>query len=94
MNLSRAYVLEQISERLPAALEAAQRRKRITLVLSPQAVVAADEAYNLNTDILAELDRALPQAQLVPPAGWVPRAQREAQAAQQQQGNAAAAGGR
>ena len=94
VNLSRAYVLEQISERLPAALEAAQRRKRITLVLSPQAVVAADEAYNLNTDILAELDRALPQAQLVPPAGWVPRAQREAQAAQQQQGNAAAAGGR
>jgi len=93
--LSRAYVLEQISDKLPQAMEAAQKRRKITLVLSPASVVSADQAYNLNQDILTELDRAMPQAQLVPPAGWKPAAQRQAEAAQAAQaGNAAAAGGR
>ena len=31
----------------------------------------------LNQDILAELNKLIPSAQLVPPAGWMPRAQRE-----------------
>lgn len=94
--MSRAYVLEQIGNKLEAAMEAAQKRRKITLVLNPSAIVAADQAYNLNQDVLTELDRILPQAQLVPPADWKPAAQREAEAAQaaQQQGNAAAAGGR
>ncbi|AKM10593.1 OmpH family outer membrane protein [Croceicoccus naphthovorans] len=96
LALSRAYVLEQISDRLPAAMEAAQKRRKITLVLNPAAVVAADQAYNLNQDVLTELDRALPQAQLVPPANWKPAAQRQAEAQQAAaaQGNAAATGGR
>jgi len=64
-------------------------------VLNPQAVVAADQAYNLNQDVLTELDRMLPSAQLVPPTGWKPAAQREAEAEQAAaQGNAAAGGGR
>lgn len=96
--LSRAYVLEQISEKLPAAMDAAQKRRKITLVLNPGVVVAADPAYNLNQDVLTELNRLIPQAQLVPPTGWKPAAQREAEAAQAAaagaQGNAAAAGGR
>lgn len=94
--LSRAYVLEQISEKLPAAMEAAKKNRKITLVLNPAAVVSADQAYNLNQTVLTELDRMLPQAQLVPPANWKPAAQREAEAAQAAaaQGNAAAAGGR
>ncbi|MDT0576574.1 OmpH family outer membrane protein [Croceicoccus sp. F390] len=98
VSMSRAYVLEQISEKLPQALQAAQGRKKITLILTPDSVLAADNAYNLNQDILTELDRLIPQAQLVPPAGWMPRAQREALAAQgqpqpqQPQGNAAAPG--
>jgi len=96
--LSRAYVVEQITDRLEAAMDAAKRRHKITLVLNPAAVVSADQAYNLNQAVLTELDRALPQAQLVPPAGWLPRAQREAQAAQAPaaaaapQGNPAAPG--
>ncbi|WP_066555166.1 OmpH family outer membrane protein [Croceicoccus bisphenolivorans] len=93
--LSRAYVLEQISDKLEAAMTAAQQKRKITLVLNPASVVAADQAYNLNQDVLTELNRMIPQAQLVPPADWKPRAQREAEAAQAAQaGNAAAAGGR
>jgi len=96
--LSRAFVIEQITDKLPQAMSAAQTRRKITLVLNPGTVVAADQAYNLNQDVLTELDRILPQAQLVPPADWKPRAQREAEAAEAAQaaqaGNTAAGGGR
>jgi hypothetical protein len=46
-----------------------------------------NNAYNLNQDILNELNTLLPSAQLVPPTGWEPRELREARAQQ-----AAAAG--
>lgn len=92
--LSREYVLEQIGEKLEAAMTAAQQRRKITLVLNPGAIVAADQAYNINQDVLNELNRLLPSAQLVPPTGWVPAAQRQQQAAQAPAGNAAAPGGR
>lgn len=87
LNLSQQYVLEQIGDKLDAATQAAMDKKKITLVLDSQSVIKAGQAYNLNQDILAELNKLIPSAQLVPPAGWMPRAQREqqaqAQAAQQ-----------
>lgn len=82
--MSRAYVVEQISDQLNAAMDAAKARRNITLVLSPNGVISADQAYNLNQDVVNELNRLIPNAQLVPPQGWMPRAQREAAAAQQQ----------
>jgi Skp family chaperone for outer membrane proteins len=89
--LSEAYVNEQISDKLEAAIQAAMNKQKITVVLGPQSVVAAAAAYNLNQDILNELNTALPTAQLVPPAGWEPREVREAKAAQAQAQGAAAA---
>lgn len=83
--LSRAYVVEQISDQLTAAMDAAKARRKITLVLSPNGVISADQAYNLNQDVVNELNRLIPNAQLVPPQGWMPRAQREAAAQQAQQ---------
>ncbi|MDP3551075.1 MAG: OmpH family outer membrane protein [Novosphingobium sp.] len=87
LNLSQQYVLEQIGDKLDAATQAAMDKKKITLVLDSQSVIKAGQTYNLNQDILAELNKQIPSAQLVPPAGWMPRAQREqqaqAQAAQQ-----------
>ena len=65
-------------------------KRKISLVLDSQSVIKADQAYNLNQDILTELNALIPSAQLVPPAGWLPRAQREQQA-QQQAAQAAAA---
>lgn len=87
--LSRAYVVEQISDQLTAAMDAAKARRKITLVLSPNGVISADQAYNLNQDVVNELNRLIPNAQLVPPQGWMPRAQREAAAQQQAQQPAA-----
>jgi len=87
--LSRAYVVEQISDQLTAAMDAAKARRKITLVLSPNGVISTDQAYNLNQDVVNELNRLIPNAQLGPPQGWMPRAQREAAAQQQAQQPAA-----
>jgi Skp family chaperone for outer membrane proteins len=93
--LSEAYVQEQIGDKLNAAIQGAMIKKNISLVINPQSVVAATNAYNLNQAILDELNVAIPTAQLVPPAGWEPREVREQKAAQaaQQSGAAAAPAG-
>jgi Skp family chaperone for outer membrane proteins len=91
LNLSQQYVLEQIGDKLDGATQAAMDKKKVSVVLDSQSVIKAGQTYNLNQDILVELNKLIPSASLVPPAGWLPRAQREqqAQAAAQQ---AAAAG--
>jgi Skp family chaperone for outer membrane proteins len=86
LALSRAYVLEQIQDKLEQATKQAMAKQRVTLLLDSQAVVQADESYNLNQAVLNELNGLIPTAQLVPPQGWLPRAQREQQAAAAQGG--------
>ena len=89
--LSEAYVQEQINDKLAGAVQAAMTKQRITMLVNPQAIISANNAYNLNQAILTELNTALPSAQLVPPAGWEPREVREQRAAQAAQQGAAAA---
>ncbi|MGC1270091.1 MAG: OmpH family outer membrane protein [Croceibacterium sp.] len=89
--LSQAYVEEQIADKFPAALEATAKKKKVTLIVSPDSVLYADAALNLNQDVLAALNTAIPTAQLVPPEGWLPREMREQQAAAQAQQAGAAA---
>ncbi|WP_394657878.1 OmpH family outer membrane protein [uncultured Novosphingobium sp.] len=90
--LSRAYVQEQIQDRLDQAVKSAMAKKKISIVLNPDAILAVNNnAYNLSQDILAELNTALPSAQLVPPAGWLPREVREQRQAQGQAAAPAAA---
>lgn len=96
--LSEAYVTEQISDKLSAAVQAAMTKNKISIVVNPQAVVAAAGSYySLNQAIVDELNTSIPAAQLVPPNGWEPREireQRAAAAAQQgQQAPAAPAAG-
>lgn len=81
--MSQAYVNEQIEDKLDAAVKAAMNKKKVSLLLSPEAVLAVNgNAYNLNQDILNELNTAIPSAQIVPPSGWEPRQIREARAQQ------------
>jgi hypothetical protein len=82
---SEIYVKEQIEDKLAAAIQSAMIKNRISILFKPQIVQAMNGAYNLNPAIIAELNALLPSAQLVPPAGWQPRAVRQAQAAQQGQ---------
>lgn len=81
--LSEAYVEEQVNDQLDKAVQQAAAKRKISLVLTPETVLYAEAAYNLNQDVLNELNGMFPAAQLVPPAGWMPRAQRD-QLAQQQ----------
>ena len=90
--LSRAYVVEQIGDKLEQATKNAMAKQKIDILLDSGAVINAGEAYNLNQAILNELNVLIPNAQLVPPAGWLPRQQREQQAQQQQQQAAPAPG--
>lgn len=81
--MSQAYVNEQIEDKLDAAVKAAMNKKKVSLLLSPEAILAVNgSAYNLNQEILSELNAALPSAQIVPPSGWEPRQIREARAQQ------------
>ena len=92
VGYSEAYVQEQIAEKLDAAVKAAMTKKKISLLLSPQAVTAFNNnGYNLNQDIVNELNTLIPSATLVPPTGWEPREVREARAQQQGQRPAGAA---
>lgn len=89
---SRAYVSEQIEDKLDAAVKTAMAARKISLLLSPQSVIAVnDNAYNLNQGILDALNASIPSAQLVPPAGWEPRQIREQRAQQQGAAQPAAA---
>jgi hypothetical protein len=54
-------------------------------------VLKADQAYNLNQDILDQVNLTVPSVSVTPPAGWLPRQQREQQAQQQAAAAAAAA---
>ncbi|MFC3174792.1 OmpH family outer membrane protein [Novosphingobium bradum] len=86
---SQAYVQEQLAEKMPAAVNAAMTKRGVKLLLSQESVILESPSYNLNPAIVAELNALIPNAQIVPPAGWEPRQVREARA--QQQGAAPAA---
>ena len=93
VDLSEAYIVEQITDRLPQAVQNVLNKRGITLLLSPNSVYFANPAYDISAAIVQELNVMLPSVQYVPPAGWVPREVREQQAAQQraQQGGPPAA---
>ncbi len=89
--LSQAYVEEQINDKIGTAVENAAKAQGVTLILSPDTVLYADNAHNLNEAVLAQLNSLLPSAQLVPPTGWLPRELREQQEAAAAQAAAAPA---
>ena len=82
VSLSQAYVQEQIADVINRAITDAMDKQGITFVVQPQSALAYNSGYTLSPAVLAELDRLLPVAKVVPPPGWQPRAAREAAAAQ------------
>ena len=81
--LAEAYVLEQISDKFDQAVRQAMTKRKVSIVFEAGATLARADGYDITKDITAELNALIPTAQLVPPQGWLPRQQREAQAAQQ-----------
>ena len=91
VKLARQYVIEQIEVKLADATQAAMTKRHVTLVLAEQAVLKHDTVYNLNQDVIDQLNLVLPSVQVVPPAGWVPAQEREQRAQQQAAAQAEAA---
>jgi Skp family chaperone for outer membrane proteins len=92
IQLAQEYAAEQVSLRMAEAFEAARRARGATIVLRADAVLTADDAANITPAIVTELNRLVPNVQIVPPQGYQPgsliRAAQQ-QAAAQQQGAAA-----
>ena len=81
---AQAYAIEQISNQLRAAVDGAVAKKRVTLLLRPEAALFAQPAADITNDITAELDRLVPTVNITPPANWQPGQQGAAAAPAQQ----------
>lgn len=79
---ARAYAAEQIGAQLEAAVNAAMSKKKVTLLLNPQAAVQAQPSADITADVTAELNRLVPSVNINPPANWQPGGQGQQQAAQ------------
>lgn len=69
---AQAFAEEQIYGKLDAAIKSAMTKKKIALVLSPQAAVSYQPVADITNDIVAELNTAIPSASITPPANWQP----------------------
>lgn len=85
VDLSEAYIVEQITDKLPQAVQNVLTKRGMSLLLTPGAVYFANPAYDVSAAIVQELNILVPSVQVKPPQGWVPREVREQQAQQQQQ---------
>ncbi len=78
---AEAYALEQISAKLPEAVQAAVRARNVSILLRPEAALFAQPAADITSAITAELDKSVPSVGITPPAGWQPGQQGGGQAA-------------
>ena len=58
VQLSRAYVEEQVNDQLQKAVDQAVVKRKLTMVLRADAIVYADPAYNMNQAVLDEINVA------------------------------------
>ena len=89
IELAVAYVQEQITLRMNEAVTAARTARRADIVLTRGAAIQVADSANITPAIVAELNRLVPNVQIVPPQGYEPGSLMRAQ---QQQAAAAATG--
>lgn len=76
-----AYAQEQVADKLDAAVKAAMAAKNVSILIKPDAVMAASPAGDLTPDIIAQLNNTVKTVSTTPPAGWQPGQQQAAPAA-------------
>lgn len=84
IQLARAYVVEQINAQLDPAVRNAMRARNVDLVVAPGAVIVATGNADITAAVTTELNRLVPNVQIVPPAGWQPGQQQQPAQPQQQ----------
>ena len=77
---AQAYAEEQIGSKLEAALKAAMVKRKVSLVVSPQATISYQPAADITGDIVTELNTLVPAVSIAVPANWQPGGQGQAAA--------------
>jgi len=78
---AQAYAIEQISAKLPDAVQAVVRARNVSMLVRPDAVLFAGPTADVTSAITTELDRLVPTVSVTPPANWQPGQQQGASAA-------------
>lgn len=68
----QAYVEEQITAKLDAAVKAAMKKRGTLLVVRPEAAFIADPSADITSAVTAELNTLIPTASIAVPANWQP----------------------
>lgn len=71
--MAQYYAIEQLINDYPNAQNQILQQKKIQVLIAPDAIQYAPEAFNVTNDILKALDTRLPTVSTTPPAGWQPR---------------------
>ncbi|MFN4112805.1 MAG: OmpH family outer membrane protein [Sphingomonadaceae bacterium] len=71
--MAQYYVIEQLINDYANAQNQAMQAKKVTVMLTPDAIQQAPESFNITNDILKVLDTRLPSVSITPPANWQPR---------------------
>lgn len=77
---AQAYVNEQIVRQLEPALDRVMTRRRLSVILPPDATVKSLPAAQITNDVITELNTLVPSVQITPPANWQPGQQQGAAA--------------
>jgi Skp family chaperone for outer membrane proteins len=89
LDLALAYVDDQIGLKVDDAVKSAMEKKKVDLLVNPDAVIARAGGVDISRAIADELNVLVPNVQIVPPANYQPgqlvAAQQQARAAAAQQ---------
>jgi Skp family chaperone for outer membrane proteins len=95
IELSLAYVEDQISLKIDDAVKGAMETSKVDLLLTPEAVIARAGTTDISRAVIDQLNTLVPSVQIVPPANYQPgqlvNQQQNARAAAAQQTGAAPA---
>ena len=84
IDLALAYTREQITLRLAEAVRAAASTRGVQVLLTNEAVIWRADTADMTAAVVTELNRLVPNVQIVPPTGYQPgsliRAQQQAAA--------------
>lgn len=72
LQLSNAYVIDQINTVLDPIIKAVMVERRAQIALASAATVAVGAGVDVTPDIVTRLNAQLPRVNTTPPAGWQP----------------------
>lgn len=81
IGLARAYVEQQIVDKLDDALKAATAKTKSEIVFKKQATESFGAGADITPAVITELNGLVPSVSITPPAGWQPGGQGQGAAA-------------